>query len=62
MAVSIYILTNSAKAIIQKKKYHILMHVYGITKNGTDEPIFRAELETQIQILDAAGEGQGGTN
>ena len=38
------------------------MHVYGITKNGTDEPIFRAELETQIQILDAAGEGQGGTN
>ena len=49
------------KPIIQKK-YRILMHVYGITKNGTDEPIFRVELETQTQILDAAGEGQGGTN
>jgi len=36
------------------------MHVYGIKKNGTHEPICRAESETQTQILDTAGEGQGG--
>ena len=25
----------------EKNKYHILMHIYGIQKNGTDEPICR---------------------
>ena len=29
--------------------YHILthIHIYGIQKNGTDEPIYRAEIEIQ---------------
>ena len=31
----------------EKKKYHILMHVYRIQKDDTDEPIFRAAIETQ---------------
>ena len=31
----------------QKNKYHILMHIYGIWKSGTDERICRAEIETQ---------------
>ena len=31
----------------EKNKSHILMHIYGIQKNGTDEPICKAEIETQ---------------
>ena len=33
----------------EKNKYHILMHICGIQKNGTDEPVFKAEIETQMQ-------------
>ena len=32
----------------EKNKYCILTHIYGVQKNGTDEPIFRAGLETQM--------------
>ena len=32
----------------EKNKYRILMHIYGIQKNGTDEPVCRAEIETQM--------------
>ena len=31
----------------EKNKYCILTHIYGIWKNGTDEPICRAGIETQ---------------
>ena len=31
----------------QKNKYCILMHIYEIWGNGTDEPICRARIETQ---------------
>ena len=33
----------------EKNKYHILTHIYGIQKNGTDEPVCKAEVETQMQ-------------
>ena len=29
----------------EKNKYHILMHIYGIYKNGPDESICMAEME-----------------
>ena len=32
----------------EKDKYHILTHIYGIYKDGTDEFIYRAALEKQI--------------
>ena len=32
----------------EKNKYRILMHVCGTWKNGTDEPVCRAEVETQM--------------
>ena len=32
----------------EKNKYRILMHVCGTQKNGTDEPVCRAEVETQM--------------
>ena len=32
----------------EKNKYHILTHIYRIWKDGTDEPICRALMETDI--------------
>ena len=31
----------------EKDKYSILMHIYGIYKNGTEEFIHRSEMEKQ---------------
>ena len=33
----------------EKNKYHILTHICGIQKNGTDEPVCQEEIETQMQ-------------
>ena len=32
---------------IEKNKYHMLMHIYGVLKSGTDEPSGRAGIQTQ---------------
>ena len=37
---------------IEKNKYHMLMHICGIYKNGTGESICRAETEMQMQRMD----------
>ena len=36
----------------EKDKYCILMHIYEIQKDGTDEPIYRAAMEMQTQRTD----------
>ena len=36
----------------EKDKYHILTHIYGIQKNGTEEFIYRAGMEKQSQRID----------
>ena len=36
----------------EKDKYHILKHIYGIQKNGTEEFIYRAAMEKQTQGID----------
>ena len=50
----------------EKNKCHSLTHIYGIQKDGTDEHICRAAMETQVQRTDLTdtgdGEGEGGTN
>ena len=43
----------------EKDKYHTLMHVYGIQKDGTDEPICRAAMEKQTQKIDLWTWGEG---
>ena len=45
----------------KRKQYCILMHIYGIQKDGNDELICRTAMETQIQRTDL-GEGEGGRN
>ena len=47
----------------EKNKYRILMHICGTWKNGTDEPVCRAEIETQMQrtnVWTPSGENGGG--
>ena len=48
----------------KKDKYHILMHIYGIQKNSTEEFIYRAAVEKQTQRIDlwTWGEGRRGGN
>ena len=36
----------------EKNKYGILIHIDGIQKNGADETIYRAAVETQAQRTD----------
>ena len=36
----------------EKDKYLILMHIYGIQKNGTEEFIYREAMEKQTQKID----------
>ena len=45
--------------VSQKNKYHILMHIYGIQKNGTDEPICRTAMEMQKQRTELWTRGGG---
>ena len=46
----------------EKNKYHILMHICGIQKNGTDELVCKAEMETRVEnkLMDTKGESGGG--
>ena len=48
----------------EKDKYRILMCIYGIQKDGPDEPICRAAMETYMEnrLMDTAGveEGESG--
>ena len=50
----------------EKSKYRILRHIYGIEKDGTDEPICRAAVDEDIEnrLMDTVGggEGVGGTS
>ena len=41
----------------EANKYHILTHVCGIWKNGTDEPISKAGIETETERTDIWTQG-----
>ena len=44
----------------EKNKYSILTPMYGMGNNGTDEPICREGLETQMQRMEEGGSGTNG--
>ena len=45
----------------EKHQYSILMHIYGIQKDGNDDPVQDSNRDTyKEQILDSMGEGEGG--
>ena len=41
----------------EKNKYHILIYIYGISKNGIDKSIFREgmEMQTGNRLMDTVG-------
>ena len=43
-------ITQSEVSQKEKNKYHILMHIYEILKNNTDEPICISAVETMYQF------------
>ena len=45
-----------------KHQYSNIMHIYGILKDGNDNPIYKTEKETQMYRTDfwILGEGEGG--
>ena len=45
----------------EKYQYSILTHIYGIQKDGNDNPVCETAKETKIsRTLDSVGEGEGG--
>ena len=45
----------------QKDKYCILAHIYGIEKDGTDDPTYsRGDSDVKNRLLDSVGEGESG--
>ena len=48
----------------EKHQYSTLMHIYGIQKDGNDDPVCKIAEETQTSpvknsLLDSVGEGEG---
>ena len=46
----------------EKHQYSILMHIYGIQKDGNDNPVCEiAKKDTDVQnsLLDSVGDGEG---
>ena len=46
-----------------KNKYHILMHIYGIQKDGTDEYLqgSNGDVDIENRLMDMVGGGESGT-
>ena len=46
----------------EKYQYSILTHIYGIQKNGNNDPIYETAKDTDIKnrLWDSVGEGEGG--
>ena len=48
-------------AISFSNQYSILTHIYGIQKDGNDDPVCKTAKETDVQsgLLDSEGQGEG---
>ena len=46
----------------EKHQYSILTHIYGIQKDGNDNPVCETARDTDVynSLLDSVGEGEGG--
>ena len=52
----------SQKERKKKKQYSILTHIFGIQKDGNDNPVYKTAKETQMYrtVFWTLGEGEGG--
>ena len=49
--------------VSQKEYYSILIHIYGIQKDGNDDPLMqdsKRDTDVKNRLLDSVGEGEGG--
>ena len=44
----------------EEHQYSILMHIYGIQKDGNNDPICKRHTDVKNRLLDYVGEGEGG--
>ena len=46
----------------EKHQYSVLAHIYGIKKDGNDDPMCKRAKDTDVKnrLLDSMGEGKGG--
>ena len=46
-----------------KHQYSILTHIYGMQKDGNDDPIWKTARDTDVKnrLLESVGEGKSGT-
>ena len=44
----------------EKDKYCVLTHIYGIQKDGNNDPICKRDTDVKNRLLDSVGEGEGG--
>ena len=46
----------------EKHQYSMLTHIYGIQKDGNDNPVCKTARDTDVQngVLHSEGEGKGG--
>ena len=53
---------NILREVSQKDKdqYSILTHIYGILKDGNDNPISKTDIDLKNRLLDMVGEGESG--
>ena len=56
------ILEPVIQSVVSQKEKDKLAHVYGIQKNGTDEPLCRKDTDIKNGLVDTAGEGEGRSN
>ena len=56
-------ITQSKVSQKEKYQYSVLTHIYGIQKDGNDDPICKAVRDTDVKniLLDCVGKGEGGT-
>ena len=52
---------QSEVSLKEKHQYSILTHIYGIQKDGKDNPVCETAKETHVKnrLLDSVGEGEG---
>ena len=48
--------------LLEKHQQNILMHIYGIQKDGNNDPTRKTAKETDVQnrLLDSVGKAEGG--
>ena len=53
------VIQSEVTQIKKKHEYNILTHIYGIQKDGKNDPICKTAKDIKNRLLDSVGEGEG---